>query len=75
MGFDSQLGGDFGLQDPSYASPPPPKQLRPSMADEFVASIFGAPHLGMAISSHASPHQTTIPPFFDSSLYTGPGAH
>jgi hypothetical protein len=75
MGFDSQLGGDFGQQGPSYAAPPPPEQPRPSMTDEFVASIFGAPHPGMASSSHASPHQTTMPPFFNSSPYTRPGAH
>jgi hypothetical protein len=75
MGFDSQLGGDFGQQGSSYATPPPLEQPRPSMANEFDASIFGAPHPGMASSSHAFPHQTTMPPFFDSSLYTGPGAH
>jgi hypothetical protein len=44
MGFDSQLGGHFGQQDPTFDaphSPPPPEQPRPSMADEFAASIFG----------------------------------
>jgi hypothetical protein len=37
MGFHSQLGGDFGQQGPSFATPPPPpplEQPRPSMADE-----------------------------------------
>jgi hypothetical protein len=49
-------------------------QPRTSVADEFVASIFGDPLPGMASSSHALPH-TTMPPFFDSSIYTGPGTH
>jgi hypothetical protein len=78
MGFDSQLGGDFGQQGPSFEAPhppPPPEQPRPSMTDEFVASIFSAPHPNMASSSHASLHHTTMQPFFDPSLYTGLGAH
>jgi hypothetical protein len=75
MGFDSQLGGDFGQQGPSFEAPPPPEQPRPSMEDEFAARIFSAPHPDMASSSHASLHHTTMLPFFDSSLYIGPGAH
>jgi hypothetical protein len=75
MGFDSQLGGDFGQQDPSFEAPPPPELQRPSMANEFAASIFGDPHLSMASSSHTSLHHTTMPHFFDSSLYTGPRVH
>jgi hypothetical protein len=73
MGFDSQLGDVFGQHAPSFAAPPPPppEQPRTSMADEFVASIFGDPLPSMASSSHALPH-TTIPPFFDSSIYTEP---
>jgi hypothetical protein len=43
MGFDSQLGGDFGQQGPSFEAPPPPEQSRPSMEDEFAASIL-VPH-------------------------------
>jgi hypothetical protein len=50
MGFDSQLGGDFGQQGPTFDAPPP-EQPRPSMADEFATSIFGDPNLGMASSS------------------------
>jgi hypothetical protein len=78
MGFDSQLGGDFGQQGPIFDAPPPPpppEQPRPIMADEFIASIFDDPNLGMASSSHSSLHHSTIPPFFDSSMYTGPGSH
>jgi hypothetical protein len=74
MGFHSQLGGNFGQQGPSTAAPPP-EQPRPSMADEIAASIFGDPNPGMAGSSHASLQSTTTPPFFDSSIYTTPGAH
>jgi hypothetical protein len=44
MGFGSQLGGDFGQQGPSFEAPPPPEQPRPSMTDEFAASIFGGPN-------------------------------
>jgi hypothetical protein len=75
MGFDSQLGGDFGQQGPSFEAPPSTEQPRPSIADEFAAIIFGAPHPDMASSSHTSLYHTTMPHFFDSSLYTGPGAH
>jgi hypothetical protein len=74
MGFHSQLGGDFGQQGTSSA-PPPPEQPRPSMAYEITTSIFGDPNPGMASSSHASLQNTTMPSFFDSSIYTGPGAH
>jgi hypothetical protein len=74
MGFHSQLGGDFGRQGPSSTAPPPPplEQPRPSVADEIAASIFGDPNPGMASSSHASLQNITMPPFFDSSIYTGP---
>jgi hypothetical protein len=78
MGFNSQLGGDFGQQGPTFDAPPPPpppEQPRPSMADEFAASIFGNPNPSMASSSHTSLHHSTIPPFFDSSMFTGPGSH
>jgi hypothetical protein len=78
MGFDSQLGGDFGQQGPTFDAPPPPpplEQPRPSMADEFTASIFGDPNPGMVSSSHSCLHHSTMPPFFDSSMYTGPGSH
>jgi hypothetical protein len=78
MGFDSQLGGDFGQQGPIFDTPHPPpplEQPRPSMVDEFAASIFGDPNPGMASSSHTSLHHSTMPPFFDSSMYTGPGSH
>jgi hypothetical protein len=78
MGFDSQLGDDFGQQGPTFdvpPPPPPPEQPRPSMADEFAASIFGDPNSGMASSSHTSLHLSTMPPFFDSSMYIGPGSH
>jgi hypothetical protein len=33
MGFDSQFGGNFRQQGPSFDAPPPPEQSRPSMAD------------------------------------------
>jgi hypothetical protein len=77
VGFHSHFDGDFGQQDPSFATPPPPlpEQPRPSMADEIVTSIFGDPNPGMASSTLASLHHTTMPPFFVSSMYTGPGAH
>jgi hypothetical protein len=78
MGFDSQLGGDFGQQGPTFDAPPPtppPEQPRPSMSDEFAANIFGDPNPGMASSSHKSLHYSTMPPFFDSSMYTGTGSH
>jgi hypothetical protein len=76
-GFDSQLGDDFGQQGPTFDAPPPSplEQPRPSMADEFTASIFGDPNPGMASSSHMSLHHSTMPPFFDSSMYTGLGSH
>jgi hypothetical protein len=45
------------------------------MAAEFAASIFGDPNPSMASSSHTSLHHSTMPPFFDSSMYTGPGSH
>jgi hypothetical protein len=80
MGCGSQLGGAFGQQGPSFAAappppPPPPEQPRPSMADEIAASIFDDPNLGMESSSLEFLHHTIVPPFFDSSMYTGPGAH
>jgi hypothetical protein len=78
MGFDSQLGGDFGQQGPTFDAPPPPphpEQPRPSMANEFAASIFCDPNPSMTSSSHSSLHHCTMPPFFDSSMYTGPGLH
>jgi hypothetical protein len=77
MVFDSQLGGDFGQQGPTFDAPPPPpplEQPRPSMAEEITASIFGDPNLDMASNSHTL-HQTTMPHFFDSSMCTGPGSH
>jgi hypothetical protein len=77
MRFDSQLRDDFGQQGPTFDAPPPPhpEQPRSSMADEFAASIFGDPNPGMASSSHTSLHHSTMPPFFDSSMYTGPRSH
>jgi hypothetical protein len=78
MGFHSQLGGDFGQQGPTFDVPPPPPPLgqpRPSMEDEFAASIFGDPNPGMASSSHKSLHHSTMLPFFDSSIYTRPRSH
>jgi hypothetical protein len=45
------------------------------VADEIMASIFCDPNPGMASSSLASLHHTIVPPFFDSSMYTGPGVH
>jgi hypothetical protein len=79
MGFDSQFGGNFGQQGPSFeATPPPPlplEQPRPSMADQITADLFGAPHPSMASSSYPSLHHTTMPPFFDSSMYIEPGSH
>jgi hypothetical protein len=74
MGFDSQFGGDFGQQGPSFDAPPL-EQPRPSMADQIAADLFGTPHPGMASSSHMSLHHTTTTPFFNSSIYTGPGSH
>jgi hypothetical protein len=68
MRFDSQLGDDFGQQGPTFDAPPP-EQPRPSMADEFTASIFGDPNTAMASSSHTSLHHSTMPPFFGSSMY------
>jgi hypothetical protein len=78
MGFDSQLGGDFGQQGPTFDAPPPPpppEQLRSSMVDEFATSIFGDPNSDMASSSHSSLHHSTMPPFFDSSMYTRLGSY
>jgi hypothetical protein len=49
MGFASQLGGDVGQQGPSSVAPPP-EQPRPSMADEFAASISSNPNPSMASS-------------------------
>jgi hypothetical protein len=72
MRFDSQLEDDFGQQGPTFDAPPP-EQPRPSIVDEFAASIFGDPNPSMASSSHTSLHHSTMPPFFDSSMYTGPG--
>jgi hypothetical protein len=72
------FGGDFGQQGPTFDAPPPPpppEQPRPSMANEFTASIFGDPNPGMDSSSLKSLHHNTMPPFFDSSFYTGPGSH
>jgi hypothetical protein len=57
---------------PPPPPPPPPEQLIPSMVDPLAANIFGNPNPGMTSSSHTSLPHTTIPPFFDSSLYTGP---
>jgi hypothetical protein len=74
MGFDSHLGDDFGQQGPTFDARPP-EQPRPSMTNEFAASIFGDSNPGMASSSHTSLHHSTIPPFFDSSMYIGPGSH
>jgi hypothetical protein len=77
MECGSLLGDDFGQQGPSFAAPPPPpltEQPRSSVADEIAASIFGDPNSGMASSSHTL-HHTTMPPFFDSSIYTGLGTH
>jgi hypothetical protein len=74
MGSHSQFGGNFGQQGPSFVAPPPPEKPRPSVADEITTSIFGDPNPSMASSSLA-PHHTTMPPFFDSSMYTRPGAH
>jgi hypothetical protein len=54
----------------SQAFDAPPEQPRPSMADQITADIFGDPNIDLASSSH-----TTMPSFFDSSLYTGPGSH
>jgi hypothetical protein len=72
MGFHSQLGGDVGQQGPSSAAPPPPppEQPRPSVAAEIRTSIFGDPNPSMTSSSHASLQNTTMPSFFDSSIYT-----
>jgi hypothetical protein len=77
MGFVSQIGGDFGQSGHTFDAPcpPPPEQPRPSMVDEIAASIFGDPNPGMASSSHAYLLHTTMPSFFDSSMYTGPGSH
>jgi hypothetical protein len=77
MRFDSQLENDFGQQGLTFDAlpPPPPEQPRPSMVDEFVASIYGDPNPGIASSSHTSLHHSTMPPFFDSSMYTRPGSH
>jgi hypothetical protein len=78
MGCGSQLGGAFEQQGSSFAAPPPPppplEQPRPSMVDEIATSIFGDPNPGMASSSLESLHHTIAPPFFDSSMYTGPRA-
>jgi hypothetical protein len=79
MGYGSQLGVAFGQQGPPFVSPPPPppppEQPKRSMVDEIVASIFDDPNPGMASSSLESLHHTITPPFFNSSIYTGPGAH
>jgi hypothetical protein len=78
MGFDYQFGGNFGQQGPSFDAPPPPpplEQLRPSMADPIAADLFGAPHPSMVSSSHPFLHHTTMPPFFDSYMYTGSRSH
>jgi hypothetical protein len=70
MGFDSQLGGNFGQQGHSFDAPPPPlEQPRPSMTDQIAADIFGYPNPSMASSSHTSLPHTTLPSFFDSALY------
>jgi hypothetical protein len=45
------------------------------MVDQFTASIFGDPNLGMASSSQTSLHHTTMPPLLDSSMYTKIGSH
>jgi hypothetical protein len=53
----------------------PKEGIHMSQVDEFAASIFGDPNPSMASSSHKSLHHSTMPPFFDSSIYTGPGSH
>jgi hypothetical protein len=45
------------------------------MAEQIAADIFGDPIPGMVSSSHTYLHHTTMPSFFDSSIYTGPGSH
>jgi hypothetical protein len=55
--------------------PAPPEQPIPSTVDLLAANIFGDPNPNMASSSHTTLPHTTIPQFFDSSLYTGPGSH
>jgi hypothetical protein len=42
------------------------------MADEIAASIFGDPNPSMTSSFIKSLHHTIAPPFFDSSMCTGP---
>jgi hypothetical protein len=67
MGFVSQQGGAPDPHAPSFAAPPPPEPPRASMVDEFTTSIFGGLTYGIV--------STTMPPFVDSSIYTGPGTH
>jgi hypothetical protein len=73
IGFDSQLGGDLGQQGQPFDAPL--EQLRPSMADQLATDIFGGPVPDMASSSLTSFTHTTMPSYFDSSLYIGPGSH
>jgi hypothetical protein len=54
---------------------PPPEQPRPSITDQLTTDILGDPTPGMASSAHTSFTHTTIPTYFDSSLYIGPGSH
>jgi hypothetical protein len=73
--FDpSQPFAPYASQAFDAPPPPPPEQPRPSMTDEIAGSIFGDPNSDMASSSHTL-HHTTMPQFFDPSLYTRPGAH
>jgi hypothetical protein len=64
--FDpSQPFAPYASQAFDAPPPSPLEQPRPSMVDQITVDIFGDPNLGMASSSH-----TTMPSFFDSSLYT-----
>jgi hypothetical protein len=74
--FDpSQHFAPYASQAFDALPPPPPEQSRPSVAKQIAADIFGDPIPGMASSSHTSLHHTTMLPFFDSSIYIGPGSH
>jgi hypothetical protein len=69
MGFDSQLGGDFGHQgQPFVALPSPPNQQAiPSVVEQFVEDLFGGSNPGMASSIHTSLTHTNMAMFYDSS--------